>query len=432
MIRIGCPFIEKREGRIYLVSNVRNEGENRNHELWFSVEKDYEEFLVSEVADPFVVALVLRAVVSKQDIEVDAPLSERLLHNLNNSVFYALSKCCLSNNNTPGQEVFQPSVTCRRAVSLRFGSTGVGTGCSLGVDSFSILKKYYLDHSSYEYPSFRITHLGCFNVGAFGSFNTDSTRGSFFREVKRVKVFGDTIGLPVVSVDSNIHTFFPEVDFNWSHTYLNMGCVLALQKLWGRYLYASGYSLGCFEWDIHDSAKYEPFLLPGLSTESPELVSVDMDKPRSEKLLFIADDPLVQNHLNVCLKEQRINNGRIQRSDVSEFINCGVCEKCLRTMLQLDIFDKLYFFKGVFDLSKWDENKVSFIRKVVMEKDSYFMYADIYRFLLNSKYADLLFHEQPSLTTKKAKRGCIKRGQRVLKRIRNSVKSMFWGKLTSV
>lgn len=425
MIRIGSPFIEKREGRIYLVSNVLNEGENRNHELWFSVEKDYEEFLVSEVADPFVVALALRAVVSKQDIVVDAPLSERLLHNLNNSVFFALSKCCLSNKNTLGQEIFQPSVTCRNSLSLRFGATGVGTGCSLGVDSLSILKEYYLDHSSYKYPSYRITHLACFNVGAFGSFNTDSTRESFFREVMRMKDFGDTIGLPVVAVDSNIHTFFPEVDFNWSHTYLNMGCVLALQKLWGRYLYASGYSLGCFEWDIHDSAKYEPFLLPGLSTENTELVSVDMDKTRSEKLLLIADDPLVQNNLTVCLKEQRINNGRIQRCDVSDSVNCGVCEKCLRTMLQLDIYDKLCYFKRVFDLSKWDVNKVSFVRKVVMNKDHNYMYADIYRTLLNSKYADLLFQEQSSLSTKS---GNVTRGQKVLRRIRNSVKSLFLNK----
>lgn len=94
MIRIGSPYIEEREGRTYLVSDVQNDGEERNHELWFSVEKDYGEFLVSEVADSFVVALALRAVVSKQDIIVDAPLSERLLHNLSRAVFFALSKCC--------------------------------------------------------------------------------------------------------------------------------------------------------------------------------------------------------------------------------------------------------------------------------------------------------------------------------------------------
>lgn len=429
MIRIGSPYIEEREGRTYLVSDVQNDGEERNHELWFSVEKDYGEFLVSEVADSFVVALALRAVVSKQDIIVDAPLSERLLHNLSRAVFFALSKCCQSNEDTAIEPAFLPSVKCKKTLSLRFGSTGVGTGCSLGVDSFSILKKYYLDYSSYEYPSYRITHLACFNVGAFGSFNTDSTRMSFFREVDNIKDFGNRIGLPVVSVDTNIHTFFPEVDFNWSHSYLNMGCVLALQKLWGRYLYASGYSLDCFKWDIHDSAKYEPFLLPNLSTESTELISVDMDKPRSEKVLFIMNDSLVQKSLNVCLKEQRINNGRIQRSDVSKYINCGVCEKCLRTMLQLDIYDKLYLFKGVFDLSKWNEKKESFIRKVILNKDNNLMYADIYRTLSNSKYASILLNEQRTLSNNRRN---VRRGRKVLRRIQNGIKSLFLCGKTSV
>lgn len=286
-----------------------------------------------------------------------------------------------------------------------------------------------MDYSSYEYPSYRITHLACFNVGAFGSFNTDSTRMSFFREVDNIKDFGNRIGLPVVSVDTNIHTFFPEVDFNWSHSYLNMGCVLALQKLWGRYLYASGYSLDCFKWDIHDSAKYEPFLLPNLSTESTELISVDMDKPRSEKVLFIMNDSLVQKSLNVCLKEQRINNGRIQRSDVSKYINCGVCEKCLRTMLQLDIYDKLYLFKGVFDLSKWNENKESFIRKVILNKDNNLMYADIYRTLSNSKYASILLNEQRTLSNNRRN---VRRGRKVLRRIQNGIKSLFLCGKTSV
>ena len=157
-------------------------------------------------------------------------------------------------------------------------------------------------------PSYKITHLTLFNAGAFGSKEKEGARKSFFNEIERSKKFADKLGLPFVWVDSNIRSFFPEFSFDWSHTYLNMSVVLSMQKLWRKYLYASGYSVDHLEFDIDDSAKYEPYLIPMLSTENTELISANMNMRRSDKVDFISDDKMVQENLYVCLKEQIRNN----------------------------------------------------------------------------------------------------------------------------
>lgn len=253
----------------------------------------------------------------------------------------------------------------------------MGTGCSLGVDSLSVIKKYLLDKDCL--PDYRITHFTCFNVGAFGLYNTEGMRATFRKEVSFLKNFASGFGIPVVSVDTNIREFYPERNFNWSHSFLNMGCVLSLQKLFGKYLYASGYSVDNFKFDIHDTAYYEGFLLPNLSTESTELISADMEKTRSDKVKYIMDEPLSQKHINVCLKSQYINDGKMQQHEDKGYRNCGYCEKCLRTMLQLDIFGRLQDYSDSFNLTDWEERKKTYLAKVIAGRRENLMYADIYR-----------------------------------------------------
>lgn len=422
MIRIGKPYIEEQNGEIRLISHVTNDKEGKSIDLYYSVDSEYSQYLCNEQADAFVLPMLLRAVITGQCIEVDAPLSEKLLHNIRYGVVYALKTAYDSTPNNYGKrynkrnvvsphnnisvsqfengyacqdecgdepgvcshvdEAYQECSVCQKievkctdTTSSVYGGNAVGTGCSLGVDSLSVIKKYFLDESCL--PSYRITHFACFNVGAFGSYNTDATRKSFHKEVSAIKDFGARLGLPVVAVDTNLHEFFPERDFNWSHSFLNMGCVLALQKLWGKYLYASGYSLENFKFDICDSAKYEPFLLPNLSTESTELIPVDMEKSRSAKVRFIMDDPIAMEYLNVCLKEQSINDGIVKGIVDQEYRNCGHCEKCMRTMLQLDIYGKLGHYSKVFDLSDWERQKKHYLAKVLACQNENLMYHDI-------------------------------------------------------
>ena len=83
-----------------------------------------------------------------------------------------------------------------------------------------------------------------------------------------------------------------------------------------------------------------------------------MEVTRNEKVSYIADYAIVQNHLQVCSIEQD--------ADVEanlEKINCGRCKKCSRTILQLEAIDRLEAFSSVFDISTYKSNPGKFIGK---------------------------------------------------------------------
>lgn len=101
MIRIGKPYIEERSGKVYLISHIYNELESKNIDIFYSVEPEYAKFLCYEQADAFVIPMLLRAIVTGQDIEVDAPLSEKLLHNLRYGVIHALTTSVNKNSKYP-------------------------------------------------------------------------------------------------------------------------------------------------------------------------------------------------------------------------------------------------------------------------------------------------------------------------------------------
>lgn len=384
MIRIGKPIIENQGDLIFLKALVVNEAEKDQSWLWYATSKEFGHYFCPETADSFVVPMILRAVKTHQDVFVESELSERLFYYLNNSVFFAVGKAY--EKRYGGN--YQPKVIANKLRHVSFDGVHVGTGCSLGVDSFAVLKQYLFDNDVSE--SYKVTHLSLFNAGAFGGTkncnNVEGVRESFFREVGRVQSFAEQIGLPLVWVDSNVRWFYPEGDFNWCHAYLNMGIVLSMQKLWKRYYYASGYSLENFRLDISDTAYYEPFLLPSLSTESTELISASMNMSRSDKVCYISLDEIVRKNLYVCLKEQNRNNPLVKNKYQGEYLNCGRCMKCERTILQLDILGRLEDFKGVFDLSSWPQRKRYYIGEVLAGRYKSTMLMDIYDSMIESKF----------------------------------------------
>lgn len=379
MIKIGKPIIESFPDRIVLKSWIDDEIEGIHEWLWYAVEPEYREYLCDEVADAFVVPMILPATRSGQDIEVDAPMSEKLLYNLQNSVLYAASNSIPYKLHKQIRLRYCPKIKCQYPIVHDYKGTGVGTGCSLGVDSFMVILQHYLEP---DCPlSYRLTHLTFFNVGAMGTEASEAVTESFKNDSIKIRSFAEQIGLPVVLGDSNVHIFYPEQDFNWSHTYRNMGMVLALQKLFGKYLYASGYDLLTFGFDHNDSAQYEPFLLPHLSTESTELISANMTMKRSDKVERISNNTIVQSNLYVCLREQIVNaSGDNVKPEYAnrEYLNCGRCMKCERTLLQLDILGVLSKFSKVFDLSEWRKHKDKYVGYVLAYRRTDYWFQDIY------------------------------------------------------
>lgn len=82
MITINTPYLEQNCESIYLKSNIVDEVQNINEIVWFQTSLEFGKFFVDEVADPFLVALVMPAIRYKEDITVNAKVSEQLYYNL--------------------------------------------------------------------------------------------------------------------------------------------------------------------------------------------------------------------------------------------------------------------------------------------------------------------------------------------------------------
>lgn len=280
---------------------------------------------------------------------------------------------------------------CRAAVSLKvrelrtggFNAGGVGTGCSMGIDSFACIQEHFFNAQSVP-SSYRLTHLCYFNVGAFGADDPEAAERSFKSGLDETRRFAAEVSLPVVPLTSNIASFYRGQEYALYAIETNAAAILALQKLFKRYLFASAYPIE--ELAVDPQAEhFVDLLLPLLSTEDVFLSVAESSMPRSEKTRLIADNPFAQRYLSVCWKEI-LSNNRNQYSGVDDLWlankdgarNCTRCDKCLRTCVTLDILGKLDKFAGIFDLTYYRKVKNNYLAKVIAGKDGSWFYRDIY------------------------------------------------------
>lgn len=331
---------------------------------------------IDNQADAFLILAILPAIRYKQDIEVDAPVSEQLYYNINNYIVPAVASIWNG---------YKPKIKVKDYTTTNYRPMAVATGCSMGVDSLSSIF-HHIDKDCLE--SYKLTHLTYFNVGAMGTTNLEETEQSFFADLKKVESFAEKLNLPVVWVNSNIHQLFYEFDFNQSHTFRNMSVVLSMQKLFRRYFYASAYIIPNYRLCRDDMSHFEDPILARLSTESTALMSDDADMPRTGKTDYITRNELAYSNLYVCLKEQIANNKGddeiVKLKD--KFLNCSRCMKCLRTMLTLDILGKLGLFDSIFDIDYFHRIKKYYIGKVISIKGYDEFAADIYNLMLAKRY----------------------------------------------
>ena len=124
--------------------------------VFFSVNKEFGEYLVSEVADAFCLAAILPALVSGQDIFSEAPLSDYFFYH-SKTLIYLLGKVF----GYPAIEI-----RCNEIIHTDFKPTAVASGFSGGVDSLTT----FIKHTETSCPEeFRLTHLALFNVGSYGN-----------------------------------------------------------------------------------------------------------------------------------------------------------------------------------------------------------------------------------------------------------------------
>lgn len=328
MIMIRKPYLKKmKNNSVRLCAMVNYDGTDQ--EIWYEVDERYSQYLCYERADAFLIAFLPYAMAFKYDIKIEGAISEKLIYQLVNYYIPALGKYskyytkinilydCLDSNNYVTE-------------------SAVATGFSAGVDSFYTVLK----HLNCQEKSFQLTHLTFFKVGATGSFGGEKADYIFDKRIHLFKDYAKMHNLDFVIVDSNVSEH-AKMSYNYIHSFRSLSAVLALQKLFKIYYYASASVIDNFSFSPVDSANYDLFNMTFFTAEGMSCYSVDMDFERLDKQNYIKDFPDTYKYLNVCNLEA---------------MNCSKCEKCIRTMVGFQALGCLDNYKDVFDIQYFRNN----------------------------------------------------------------------------
>lgn len=420
MIRIGKPYIRDNGDTIALVASVIDEARNLKTELWYAVEKEFGQYLCVELADPFLCAVYEVAMVSRQDISIDAPVSAKFLFHLRNTIQPLFLKLL------PGSKIVDVIVASES--DWDFHAKGVGCGCSLGVDS---LASIYAQMDPALPKEYKLTHLAFFNCGQLGDYELDKVKENFIQSQKAVRRFADEIGYPLITVDTSLNEFYKYCGVTLLQSFLNrsMSCALALQKLFRHYVLASSYPADKITVSSVDQSHMEAVFVPLHSTENCEFVVGNPMMKRTDKTKYISGYPLTERYLTVCWAEQTAyevwHNTQFLEGKAKP--NCGWCDKCLRTLLTLDIFGVVENYADQFDLAKYYEHKQDYISKIFRECRKNPFYMEMVELIVSSGWtvdAKLLKKYLSSLKESKYRRALRFVG-RVFRGVKNRLSSLL-------
>lgn len=328
ILKIGTPYLEKNGDRTKLVADL-TENNSNSFKLWYEVSNEYAEYFSTETIDAFVVAMLPYAMKKGLDIVSDFAMSEKLNLQLNKFLIPVLTKYSKTFNkiNISVKNTTNKNYNLKRAFS---------TGFSRGVDSFDTIQDTEKE----------LTHITFLNVGSHLSTNPRKNEGSsnlYEERLATAKKSAELFDFPLIDINSNLGELLT-VKYVQIHHYCSFSAILALQKLFSVYYYASGYAIDSFSIKKCDStsASYEPFIAEMLSTESTDFYITGLDKTRLDKVKAITNYKLSYDNLNVCYFKD---------------INCGKCEKCYRTQLELMSLGKLELYKNSFDLKFFEKVK---------------------------------------------------------------------------
>ena len=317
---IGQPYIENNR----LCSKIKSE--KTEYIMWFQVEEEYIKYLCYERADAFLIALIPYFIKHEMDVSVEAKVSSRLYYQLTR---YLIPLLC---NNFKKRK---PYIKCELDNSVFPSGNAVGTGISCGIDSFYTICK----HTDSKEKMFNITHLTFFNAGSNGQFGGEEARKLYNIRKEKVRKFAIQNNYKFVCVDSNMNEFIM-MNHEKTHTFRSVSCVMALQKLFSKYYYSSGLDFNKTRIDEFDTATYDILNMQCLSNDNVNLYCPGIEVTRIEKVKEISEYEVTYNWLNVCVREGE---------------NCCKCEKCIRTLLELDAIGQLKKYEKVFDLNIFSE-----------------------------------------------------------------------------
>lgn len=317
--------------------------------LYYEAEQEYKQYFCDDRIDGIVVMILYRAMRGNHNIHSDIPISEKLYFQLTEYLIPELSKRSngkFHNISLICSTISTPYQTPRKAA----------TGISCGVDSLFTVHRHTKESIA---SNFKVDQLLIINTDSVKTVHDYSKR--FEINAERAKLFGQKVGLPVLSINTNFRDYVESDNVRYTSecACVMAGAALLFSKLIGTYYFASSYKMDKFLLSpLADCGYHDIFSLPMFSTENTNIYS-DIGASRFEKTKTITEYEPSYSFLNVCWD-----------SSADIYTNCSVCGKCVRTMTALDVMGKLDLYKNVFDLKKYEDNKEEIWGKVLAEKDN--------------------------------------------------------------
>ena len=332
LVKIGKPYTTMNDGYARLCAEIDLNGEKKVY--YYQVDEKWGKYLTVEYSDPFVLAVIKKAMKHSWDISYETPMSEDLYYQLTTYLIPVYAR---------NLQIFHEIKLLGSTTDTVVDTLGVaGTGFSAGVDSFySVLKHRSVDGA----PNHNVSHLvlavnGAANTGY--SENLDEKWLS--EELELFQPLADEMGLELIGIRSNVDSmYFGDPALN-GEVIITSSFVHSLRKLFGIYYWASA-----FQAEILDPPEAADG--PGSGSLPTTYVSVKglrfyasgSETDRIGKVKFIADEPVVQKGLTVC--------GHVK--------SCNRCDKCLRTMSELYAIKKLDLYSNIFDIADFKKHLTS-------------------------------------------------------------------------
>lgn len=283
--------------KISAICKIRAYGED---ELYFKVKKKYENFLSLDYST-FAAALLIPSMKVGEDLIIEGPISEELYKGMHKIKEIFLSW---------GFGLKPINIRAKKILADNNNPTKNAAFFSGGVDSFYTYLKHKKGPGKIDY----FILINGFDINLKNQNLWKRTRETVMEVAKQG-------GVEVITVESN---FYDLIDPIASWDYSCGGCLaaigLGLRKKIKKLYIPSSYRLD--QW-FPTGSHPETDKLWG--TEKLSIIHDGVEKSRLDKTLAISKNPLVLKHLRVCYK------------NLEGKYNCGVCDKCLRTMVSLEV-----------------------------------------------------------------------------------------------
>jgi hypothetical protein len=287
--------------------------------IWFRVSKRYHHGLTDR-GDPFLVALLPVAMALGLNLEIKAAVSSRLVFGLRDyqqilhtwwpKLFSVVNIKC---------EAASSGLTSKVA-------TSVGATFSGGVDSFFTLYQHL--PANEVLPDYRLSH--CLMINGFDN-DVDLEQSGLFKRLHRVyEPMLNAQGIEMLEIQTNMQRFRLAA-MGRGKLHLTFGLPLAAAALVMGNMFARFYIPASYHYGDLVPDGSHPMMDHLLSTETMQFIHDGASATRVAKTIVIADWPETHSRLRVCFQGAQCNDAR------GVFENCGTCEKCLRTMIPLEI-----------------------------------------------------------------------------------------------